>query len=73
MKALLSGQVKSPVLWERTVRAMAEAGADSFYEVGPGKVLSGLIRRILPGVPVYNVENVQTLEQAVSAYKAADA
>ena len=66
-------QVKSPVLWERTVRAMAEAGADSFYEVGPGKVLSGLIRRILPGVPVYNVENVQTLEQAVSAYKAADA
>jgi [acyl-carrier-protein] S-malonyltransferase len=43
---LLVRQVVSPVLWEDSVRNMLSAGADVFYEIGPGKVLRGLLKRI---------------------------
>jgi len=43
---VLIRQVTAPVRWEDSVRAMRAAGADAFLEVGPGKVLSGLVRRI---------------------------
>lgn len=43
---LLVRQIGSPVRWEESVRAMRSLGADAFVEVGPGKVLSGLVKRI---------------------------
>jgi len=43
---VLIRQVTAPVRWEESVRAMQRMGAGSFLEVGPGKVLSGLVRRI---------------------------
>jgi [acyl-carrier-protein] S-malonyltransferase len=46
IRQILVQQVVSPVLWEDSVRNMQAAGADSFYEVGPGKVLRGLMKRI---------------------------
>ena len=46
IRDLLVRQVVSPVLWEDTMRAMLAAGIDEFYEIGPGKVLRGLLRRI---------------------------
>jgi [acyl-carrier-protein] S-malonyltransferase len=46
IREILVRQVVSPVLWEDSVRNMLAAGADRFYEVGPGKVLRGLLRRI---------------------------
>lgn len=58
---LLSGQTSSPVRWEQTVRQMGEAGADVFVELGPGKVLSGLLRRILPDVTILHVEDYPSL------------
>ena len=70
LRGLLAAQVKSPVRWEETVRNMAAAGADFFCEVGPGKVLSGLIRRILPEAQVFNVENAETLSLCVQAAQA---
>ena len=72
LRATLAAQVKSPVRWEETVRHMADAGADFFCEVGPGKVLSGLIRRILPEAQVFNVENAETLALCVQAAQAHD-
>ncbi len=45
---LLSTQLLSPVRWREQITTMAEAGVDHFVEVGPGKVLSGLIKRIAP-------------------------
>jgi len=45
-KKTLAEQVKSPVLWEKTIEAMAEAGTEVFIECGPGKTLAGLIKRI---------------------------
>ncbi len=46
IREILVRQVVSPVLWEESVRNMLAAGADQFYEVGPGKVLRGLLKRI---------------------------
>ena len=43
---MLIRQITAPVRWEESVMAMRAAGADAFLEVGPGKVLSGLLRRI---------------------------
>ena len=46
IRELLVRQVLSPVLWEDSVRNMLAAGAGKFYEIGPGKVLKGLLKRI---------------------------
>ncbi len=48
---LLVRQITAPVRWEESVRRMAAEGAGAFLEVGPGKVLSGLVRRIAKDVP----------------------
>ena len=65
--ALLSAQVANPVRWTDTIRAMAEGGVDTFVEVGPGKTLTGLVKRTLDGACVYNVETPEELETTVSA------
>ncbi len=64
--SLLSGQVDHPVLWEQTVRNMAADGADLFVELGPGTVLSGLIRKVLPEASVCHVENSASLMEAAA-------
>lgn len=68
LKELLGCQLKSPVRWEKTIRNMADDGFNFFIEIGPGKTLSGLVKRILPGAPAFSVEtetDVQTvLEQS---------
>lgn len=65
-KGLLAQQIKSPVLWWRTVENMIAEGADTFIEVGPGKVLSGLVSRISDKVRVFNVEDEASLKNTVS-------
>jgi [acyl-carrier-protein] S-malonyltransferase len=60
-------QVTSPVRWEEVVTRLAKEGVDTFVEVGPGKVLSGLIRRIAPGARVMNVEDRASLEATIKA------
>ncbi len=52
IKALLVKQVTGAVLWEDSVRKMAADGVASFVEVGPGKILSGLISKICPDIQV---------------------
>ncbi len=55
MRSLLIQQVVSPVRWEASIRTMLASGVDSFYEVGPGKVLRGLMKRINRKIPFQNV------------------
>ena len=50
-------QVCAPVLWEPSVRRLFKEGVEAFIEVGPGKVLAGLVKRIAPGAVVYTVED----------------
>jgi [acyl-carrier-protein] S-malonyltransferase len=66
IKELVSLQVKSPVLWQDTIENMIDQGFDIFIEVGAGKVLSGLIKKISSEVDVYNVEDMISLEKTVS-------
>lgn len=52
---LLSGQICSPVQWEKTIRNMIGSGVDTFIEIGPGKTLCNMIRRIDAGVRAVSV------------------
>jgi [acyl-carrier-protein] S-malonyltransferase len=62
----LTRQLNSPLLWEDSVKEMSAEGIDTFIEVGPGKVLSGLIRRIVPDARVFHVEDTKTLDSTIS-------
>lgn len=55
IRQLLVRQVVSPVLWEATMRGMLDAGVEGFAEIGPGRVLAGLLKRVSRKVPVANV------------------
>lgn len=57
VKELLAKQIESPVKWEKIVRNMIESGADTFIELGPGKTLCGLIRKIDAGVRTFSAED----------------
>ena len=48
-------QVLQPVLWEPTVRGLLADGFDRFYEIGPGRVLAGLLKRVQRKVDCVNV------------------
>jgi len=66
IKNLLTAQVSSPVLWEDSIKSLASAGFEDYLEVGPGQVLSGLIKRILPECRVDHVEDEKTLEKVLA-------
>lgn len=55
LRSILVQQVVSPVLWEKSIRALMEQGFDEFYEVGPGRVLTALMKRIHRKTPCHNV------------------
>jgi [acyl-carrier-protein] S-malonyltransferase len=65
VKGLLVAQVSSPVRWEESMRKMVEKGIEQVLEIGPGKVLSGLMKRIDGRVESKNVEDLQTLKKSV--------
>ena len=58
-------QLPSPVLWEDTVRTMGKMGVTTFIEVGPGTVLTGLLKRTLPDVTLLNVHDPKSLESTL--------
>jgi [acyl-carrier-protein] S-malonyltransferase len=60
-RAALIRQVTLPVRWEQSIRALIEEGVTSFVEVGPGRVLSGLLRQMDRSVHCSNVEDEKTL------------
>jgi len=63
VKGLLVAQVSSPVRWEESIRRMTDDGIEQVLEIGPGKVLSGLMKRINPNVEIKNLEDLQTLKK----------
>jgi len=62
VRGLLVAQVSSPVRWEESMRKMIEKGIEQVLEIGPGKVLSGLMKRIDSRVESKNLEDLQTLK-----------
>jgi [acyl-carrier-protein] S-malonyltransferase len=55
IRGLLINQVLQPVLWEQTMRNFLQEGFDTFYEIGPGRVLTGLLKRVQRKVDCRNV------------------
>ena len=69
---LLVKQVQSSVFMEDSIRSMAALGMDAFVEIGPGKALSGFVKKTVPEVPVYAVETAADVEALVNAVKESD-
>lgn len=61
VKGLLEKQVSSSVRWQQTIERMIADGVDTFVEIGPGKTLSGFMRKINREMKVYNVEKIEDL------------
>lgn len=69
VRTLLARQICSPVLWEESVKAMWQMGARVFVEVGPGKALTGLVRRILPEAALVAAEPAVPVEDTLEFLK----
>ncbi|MCL5061691.1 MAG: ACP S-malonyltransferase [Nitrospiraceae bacterium] len=59
-------QLSRSVLWEDCIKTISSSGISTFIEVGPGKVLSGLVKRIEPAAKIFNVENMESLNKTLS-------
>lgn len=66
---LIEKQMKNPVKWQETIENMIKDGFTDFIEVGAGKTLCGLIKKISKEVNIYSVEDAATLEETVQAVK----
>ncbi len=69
IKEALVSQVSSSVLWEESIRRMRDKGIKFFLEVGPGKVLTGLMKRIDKTAVIYNVEDGKSLRETGEAVR----
>lgn len=69
IRQVLVKQAASPVLWEDSVRYMMENGVDTFIEVGPGKVLTGFVKKIDRSYTGQNVEDLASLEKTLAYLK----
>jgi [acyl-carrier-protein] S-malonyltransferase len=70
VRASLIRQLASAVLWEESVRAIQSMGIQTLIEIGPGKVLSGLAKRIAPELRLLNVQDQASLSSTVEALAA---
>jgi len=65
-KILPAKQINSPVKWHQTINNMINDGYDTFVEAGPGRVLTGMIKKMNPEIKVFNIFDVQSFEQTLS-------
>ena len=63
VKTELRNQLTSPVQWQRTIEYMVKQGVSTFIEIGPGKVLTGLIRRINKEVKTINIGDLEAVKK----------
>lgn len=73
IRRALVDQLVSPVRWVETIQAMHTQGVTQFIECGPGKVLSGLVKRIVDGAAIWTTETPAALNAAIAAVSAGEA
>lgn len=69
IRQALIKQVDHPVLWQQSVEQMHLEGIKLWLEIGPGKALTGMIKKIIANAAVYNVEDENTLQQVLASFK----
>ena len=69
IKSIMVRQIQNPVEWLKTTQAMKEAGIETVIEVGPGKTLTGLVKKTAPDITALHVEDKESLEETVSRLK----
>jgi [acyl-carrier-protein] S-malonyltransferase len=69
IKRCLIEQVSNSVLWEDSIKHMVDMGVDTFIEVGPGKSLSAFVKKIDKSLYIYNVEDIESLENTIASIK----
>ena len=62
IKELLIKQIESPVRWRESIEYMIKNGTNTFIEIGPGKVLSGLIKRANKDVKILNIDTFEDIQ-----------
>ncbi len=65
-KEVLPLQINHPVRWKEILKAMAQDGFDTFIEVGPGKVLSGLVKKVVCDAKIYSADSIEGIEKIVT-------
>ena len=66
IKSELLNQLRNPVQWQRSIEYMVNTGVSTFIEIGPGKVLTGLIKRINKEVETMNIGDLETVKGLVN-------
>ena len=72
LKYLLIEQITSSVLWHQSMEYLYSQGIKDFIEIGPGKVLQGLLRRSFKEVNLFGIDKLSELEQFVREYQAVE-
>jgi [acyl-carrier-protein] S-malonyltransferase len=65
VRRLMVGQLTGPVRWTQSIQRLQELGADTYIEVGPRKTLTGLVKKILPGAVVHNIEDLTSMKSTL--------
>lgn len=73
LKQKLSKQMPSAVRWSTSIEYMLQQGVDTFIEIGPGKALTGMVKKIDRAANIFNIYDTETLEQVLSELKQAAA
>lgn len=68
IKDALSKQITGPVRWEQSIKRLINEEVDTFIEVGPGKILKGLINRISPAASVYSIDDYENVDDFKSEW-----
>ena len=69
VKPLLVRQVSSSVRWQQSVENMISQGVDTFIEIGPGRTLTGFMRKINRNVKAFNIEKLEDMEKVIKGVK----
>jgi [acyl-carrier-protein] S-malonyltransferase len=65
VRRLMIGQLTGPVRWTQSIQRLQQLGADTYIEVGPRRTLTGLVRKILPGAVVHNIEDLASMNSTL--------
>jgi [acyl-carrier-protein] S-malonyltransferase len=69
VRQLMVGQLTGPVRWTQSIQRLQQLGADTYIEVGPRRTLTGLVKKILPGAVVHNIEDLASMNAVIEAIR----